>query len=626
MKTDAESPKKKWSITRIILISIPLVLIVAGLLVYLNFNKLLSVALNKAFELTLVSEVYELKFENLRVNPLEGNISVFDVTLQPREKPLNSYPYINSSLILKTNGLILEGVDLRLLLESNKLDLKKISITRPDIFLDVNSDNPIFFPFRDSSAVATTEEKKSLDSYFLEEFQLIDAAINVTNSIKKRDFNVQNFNISLKELLIDHNAGEDLIFLKHIDLSLGKFTGELKEDALKNLSFSDFKILFDSVDVKKNLDTLIYQFRDFTAGVDTLDIQTKDSLFHVTMNSFILSYQDQSIKMKQLSFKPNVSNAAIQKNYKFQHTQFSGTVGSFDIQGINFDSLIYSNKFFIEQVSIDSIFASIYKDNTKAKDLNHFPVYLGQTIAEIKNPLLIKQVSATNVNLTNEERKPDGALAKVHITRGTAELKNITNLAPKEELYLQAVGFLADVVQVNLDLKFNYNKPQFTFEGRMAQFNLIGLNPIIQAYTPAKFTGGVADEIRFSGVAQRTSASGTLKFLYHDLKVDLMLKEQAKWKSSVITFGANTALLSNNPISPTSPERAVKFQIERDMNKGFVNVIIKSILDGMKETMIMSKENRQEFNKTKREAKREAKKEAKKDNHEDLTRRMELFL
>jgi len=617
MNTDSKSPKKKWSVIRIILISIPIVLIGAGLLIYLNFNKLLSVALGKAFESTLVSEVYELKFENLRVNPLEGSIKVFDVTIQPRYKPLNSYPYINSYLILKTNGLILEGVDIRLLLESNKLKLTKISITKPDVFLDINSDNPTFFPFRDSTAVATTGEKKSLDSYFLEEFQLVDASINVTNSLKKRDFKVQNFNISLKDLQVNHKSGEDLIFLKHIDLSLGKFTGDLKEDGLKNLSFSDFKINFDSVDVQKNLDTLIYKFRDFTAGVDTLDIQTKDSLFHVTMNSFNLSYQDQSIKMRQLSFKPNVSNAAIQKNYRFQHTQFSGTVATLDILGMNFDSLIYSNKFFIEQISLDSIFASIYKDNTKAKDLNHFPVYLGQTIAAIKTPVRIKEVKATNVNLMNEERKPDKTIAKVHVTRGTTVLKNITNLAPKEELTLHLVAYLADKVEVDLGLKFSYNSPQFTFEGRMTQFNLIGLNPIIQAYTPAKFTGGVADEVKFSGVAQKTSASGTLKFLYHDLKVDMMLKEQAKWKSSVITFAANTALHTNNPISATSPERAVKFQIERDMNKGFVNVIIKSILNGMKETMIMSKENRHDFNQTKREAKREAKearKEAKKEN------------
>ncbi|MDI1323977.1 MAG: DUF748 domain-containing protein [Algoriphagus sp.] len=561
----------------------------------------------------MVSEVYELKFENLRINPFEGSISVFDVTLQPREKPLNSYPYINSSFRLKTDGLILESVDIMLLLESNKLDLKKISINKPEIYLDINSDNPTFFPFRDSTDVSPAGKKKSLESYFLEEFQLVDASFNVTNSVKKREFRIQNFNISLQDLLVDHHSGEDLIFLKHIDLSLEKFTGNLKEDPLQHLSFSDFKIKLDSVDLQKNLDTLIYQFQDFTAGVDTLDIQTKDSLFHVTMTSFNLSYQDQSIKLRELSFKPNVSNAVIQKNYKFQHTQFSGTVGSLDILGVSFDSLIYSNKIFIDEVLLDSVSAAIFKDNTKAKDLNHFPVYLGQTIAGIKTPIRIKQVKATNVNLTNEERKPDGTIAKVHITNATADVKNITNLAPNEELLLDAVAYLAEKVKVSLGLKFSYLNPQFSFEGGMSNFKLTDLNPIIQAYTPAKFTDGTADEIQFSGIAQRTSASGTLKFLYHDLKIDLKLQDQAKWKSSVITFGANTALLSNNPVSSDSPERVVKFKVERDVNKGFVNVIIKSILNGMKETMVMSKENRHDFNKAKKEAKREARKVEKKE-------------
>ena len=615
MNADSNVQKKKWSLKRIILISIPLLLIVAGSLFYLNFNKLLSVALNKVFESSLVSEVYELKFENLRVNPIEGSISVYDVTLQPREKPLNSYSYINSSFILKTEGLILKSVDIMLLLKSNKLDLDRISITKPAIDLVVNSNNPIFFPFKDSSAPSPEGKKKTLDSYLLEEFQLIDATFHVTNSAKKREFRIQNFNISVQQLFLDQNPGEDLFFFRHIDLSLGKFSGSLTEGPIQEVSFSDFKIKIDSVDIQKNLDTLIYKYQDFTAGVDTLDIQTEDSLYHVTMNSFNLSYQDHSIKLRKLSFKPNVSESVIQKKYKYQHTQFSGTVGSVDILNLNFDSLIYRDKIFIDEIVLDSVSAAIYKDKRKPMDMNHFPEYLGQTIGKIKSPILIKQVKATNVNLTNEELKPDGTSAKVIIARVTADLKNITNLAPNEELSLSATAFLADKVQVRLGIRFSYLKPEFSFEGGMSRFPLKDLNPIIQAYTPAKFIGGTADEIQFSGIAQRSSSSGTLKFLYHDLEVDLKLQDQAKWKNSVITFGANTALLSNNPVSPDSPDRVVKFHAERDMNKGFVNLIIKSILNGMKETMIMSKENRKDFNKTKKEAKREARKGAKKEKN-----------
>ncbi len=131
------------------------------------------------------------------------------------------------------------------------------------------------------------------------------------------------------------------------------------------------------------------------------------------------------------------------------------------------------------------------------------------------------------------------------------------------------------------------------------------LNTLIQAYTPAKINNGITDEISFSGVAEQTKASGMMKFLYHDLEVDLELQDQARWKSSVIAFAANSAVHSSNPASPNQPPREVRFDVDRDMNKGFVNVIIKSILNGLKETMIMSKENRKAFKETKRGAKKE---------------------
>jgi len=74
-----------------------------------------------------------------------------------------------------------------------------------------------------------------------------------------------------------------------------------------------------------------------------------------------------------------------------------------------------------------------------------------------------------------------------------------------------------------------------------------------------------------------------MKFLYHDLEVDLNLPKKAKWKNSVIAFAANTALNSSNPGSAKLPPRIVQFRAERNMNKGFINIIIKSLLGGLKE-------------------------------------------
>jgi hypothetical protein len=102
-----------------------------------------------------------------------------------------------------------------------------------------------------------------------------------------------------------------------------------------------------------------------------------------------------------------------------------------------------------------------------------------------------------------------------------------------------------------------------------------------------------------------------MKYLYHDLDIDLALKEQAKWKSAVLSFAANTILPTANPSSADMPSRIVQFDIERDMHKSFINVILKSLFAGLKETMVMSKENRKENREAKKEAKKEAKNEQK---------------
>jgi hypothetical protein len=158
-------------------------------------------------------------------------------------------------------------------------------------------------------------------------------------------------------------------------------------------------------------------------------------------------------------------------------------------------------------------------------------------------------------------------------------------------------------VHFGATLAFDYTKPQFKFEGVLDKFNLPDLNPVIEAYTPAKITNGVVDQISFSGVAGVASSTGTMKFLYHDLEVDIQLKKKAKWMSSVLSFTANQALHESNPPSDKLPPREVKFKVERDPRKGFINLLLKSLLNGLKETMFMSKENRKAYKEAKKKFK-----------------------
>ena len=613
METEIKSTKKKRSIKKTLLwivAGFTVAVSIAAFFLYNNFNRLLSDALIKSFNSNIVSDVYELKFERLGVNFLLGNIDVYNVEMKPREKPLHNYPYINTSFQLKTGKILLKNVEILTLLKSNILKLERVEIAEPDIQLLISDKIPTIFPFKDSTLVATpaqTGSELSIESFLLKEFDIVNAAFHVTNTARKREFNVKNFNFSLRDLVIAQLPGKDVMSYKHVDFSIGEATGSLQKEPLKYVHFKDYTIAIDSLEIKKSVDTMIFHFTDFTAGVDSLDVQTEDNIFHLTLASFDLSYKNRSIKLQGLSFKPNISEAAMQAKFKYQHTQFSSTIGTLQLKGLNFDSLIYGGKIFIDQVSLDKVTAAIFKDKTKPFDKTHFPVYLGQTIKAIPIPLLIKDVKATNVNLVNRERNPDGSYAKANINRATLEVKNITNFSSHQMLVMKADAYVENKAHFNLVLNFNYLQPQFSFDGAIKQFNLPDLNPLIEAYTPASVKKGTVDEMTFSGNVYRTNSTGTMKFLYHDLAIDLELEKKAKWKSTVLSFGANALLPGANPASAAKPPRIVEFHAERDMNKSFVNILIKSILAGLKETMIMSKENRKDY----REAKKDAKKEAK---------------
>jgi len=611
--------KKKGRTKRIILrvTAVFFLLLIAGLVfLYYNLNRLLTNALTKSFHSNIISDVYELKFEKLSVNLLAGNVSVYNVEMNQLENSLNNYPYINSSLRLKTHKMILKNVQLSTLLKSGILKLDKIEIIEPEVEFRIEDKIPVFFPLKDTAASQSKKtNKRFIESFVLKEFHMVDASFHSTNEAREREFNIKKLNFSISDLLIDQQPGRDLISYKNVHISIGEFTGSLQKRALKYLTFKDFNINIDSLNVEQTPDTSVYHFADFSTGLKELDIQTADSLFNINMRSFDLSYKDRSIKMNDIVFKPNVSQARLQAEHKFQSTDFSGSAGSLNMTGVNFDSLIHKGKIFVDEIILDKVSASIYKDKTKPVDTKKFPQYIGQSVKAIKPPLLIKQVKATNVTLVNKERNPDGSIATANLHRATLEVKNITNLSFDEALMIKANAYIENKAHLNLSLSFDYLKPQFSFDGRIEKFNLPDLNHLIGAYTPASINKGTVDEITFSGIAYRASAGGTMKFLYHDLDIDIDLEGKAKWKSSVLAFGANTVVPAANPASADKPQRIVKFSVERDMNKAFINLIIKSVLNGLKETLIMSKENKQSYREKKKELRKEKKKQNKKEKN-----------
>jgi hypothetical protein len=604
ISTEGKRPRKKVFLW--LLASLVAIIVIASVCISVRLNQLVADALLKSFNSTAASDVYELKFDKLRVNFFRGNIRVMNVVIQPRQKPLHTYLYINSTFRLTTRNLLLENVQILTLFRTSKLRLIKIEIVKPDIQVQMAGERNIFIPFADSSAAAgkrIKDLKRFFDSYFLAELKLVDASFQLINKGKKREFLVDKLNISLTGLMLSQIPGRDLVSFKQVNLRIGEISGKMQNEAIRKVSIKNFSLNIDSLNIQNSIDTLIYHFVNFNTGMKNLDILTADSTFRIGAQSINISYPTKSVILAGLSFKPNISRASVQKRFRFQVPQFSGTIDTISILDINFDTLIYQNKLFVDEIDLTNVRTSVFKDKTKPLNQDNIPDYPGQLVKAIPFPVMIREIKAIGVNIDNVERKTDGNIARVKIQRGTIDIQNITNLPTDKMLTLIAHAYIENKAYFDLGLNFSYLKPQFSFSGKVGKFNIPDFNPFIQSYLPVSFNKGTNDDITFSGNAYRTNASGTMKFLYHDLNIEANLPDKPKWQNSVITFAANTFLNNANPPAAGRPARVVGFKADRDMNRGFINIILKSVFAGMKETLIISKGNKQAYKEARKAAK-----------------------
>ncbi len=602
---------RKW--WKIIVLAIIMILAVLSFYVYTNFNRLISNAIMQSFNSNVISNVYDLNFDHLNINMITGEVKIRNVAISPKKIPLQLYPYINSSFVLHTRRINLSHVDIYALLKQNRLQVSTIEIEKPEISVQLKGKNHVLFPLKNGDKSSETKIellKKYLDSYFLKEFILRDASLTMEDENEGSSYKIGALNISVKDIHLGQLVGVDSLSFRKADLGLTDFLIHYKTGAFKLMESKNFELNIDSFAIQQRPDTVDFQVADYRTQIQGWKLVTTDSVYAISAKSVELSRRDKALHISDAIMKPTVTHDEFNRLRKYQKELYSISVKKVDLLNISLDSLRLYRTILIGQVNLDSADVLIYRDKTKDIDLKRFPEFPGQQLNSIGIPLTISELNISESALEYMEKKADGGLASVKIRRLNLSAQNISNQIPGSRLSVKLNGYLENKVQCDLALEFSYRKPEFSFKGALKPFELTDLNSIIEAFAPAGVKKGIVDAIAFSGNGYEHQATGNMEFLYHNLELNIDLKKYSKLKNSLISFAANSYLNSSNPVSPGKAARVVKFNVERDRNKGFMNLVIKSVISGLQETMLPSKENR----KLNRDSKKALKKEQKEQN------------
>lgn len=533
---------KKWSILLGVLI-----------VLFFSINSILAVVVSTIVNTQLEEINKQGKFKvsvgKISLNVFVGNLNIKNVNVKPDSlffenfKEGNTQKASTSEFIL--SDLKVRGFGIYDVLINKEIHVRKIIAKGLQLNL-YKSDKHY------EKHVSDLNDKKS-DSLFIKGINEIDF-----NSIVFDDFEVRVMNAQTADTLFLYKEKECEI--SGIDL--------IAHPTIKN---------YFEIDKE-----------DLTINLDKQEIQTNDGNYKLFLNKITYDYKTRSLLLANFKMNPTIEKEKLASTYRYNSEVYEFETGAIQLKGFHLDSILRTGIIKIDTVLVEHPIIGIYKDQTKPFNLNKRPKFLNQTLKALKQPLHIEKVLIQN-GLFSYWEKHEGfnELMTLDITDLNAEISNVTSLKEHltsgSNLTMNIQGKLSKVAPFQLDILMHYNtwNNSYSFKGIVGEANFIHFNPAIYPAAGIKFDGGKLQSMNFTVHGTPAGSSGKMTMLYTNINGNF-IKEHKKKKA--ISWIGNSLIVDSNP-SKRGNLRVAEIEFERVPYKGFGNLLWKSVMSGMVNTI-----------------------------------------
>jgi len=596
-KKKKKSTRKKRGLLNIILV---VLVLLGGIFYYVsyNINQIISSKITEIYGQSQLVDYYDFNFSKIRVNILKGNIKIYHISFVPKKDIDQSFFEKNGNIRVDINKIILKGTNVYTFISDNRISISEYSVRQCDI--SITNLNNRFKPF------AFIKSKNNNDSLSLwidiDRIDIENARFNyITNKENKFENSFQDFNLKIQDFSFINNFGQVEVALSDLDAYFSRVVFHNE----KGISVSVGKLEFDINRLKINNsdDSFNYEYGEFFIKLKNTSLNTKNNLYNITTNELVIDELNNNLEINGIKITPKLNKSEFAHKYKYQTIRPEIEAKKLYLTNITYSDIIHYERIIADSLIIDGVEVDLYKDKTVAINKNFVPNYLAKQIFAIKMPIDINVVKANDIDIYFTAKQENKTISKIDIQNLNGYLLNVQNKNPKEKLKLFAEGKIHNTIPFDVSIDFDYSRDYFKYKGRVFKSDLHSISSVIRSFAPTRVQSGRVKSIDFYGFAGRTESKGKMIFLYNDLKLDLDVsksKNSKNFQNFIFSTAANTILYTNNPLHEGVPTRKVEYKVVRDMNKGFINLLVKSVLMGAKESVIPSKENRKAYKETKR--------------------------
>ena len=336
---------------------------------------------------------------------------------------------------------------------------------------------------------------------------------------------------------------------------------------------------------------IIKQF-DFNA--QELKTVSADSMYTMTVLKINYSATSKALTISSFAIQPNYTEYEFADRHQFESDRFEAEFSQVSVQGFSAGDYIKSGNLTSSYLEIGKIKMEAFRD--KRKEFRHVnKPMLQEVICTFPGTINIDSACILNGSVTYTEHAEEANEAgMIWFDELKACIYNISNdtVYKTREAYLEikAEAMLMGKGKANIYFKGRIfdSENTFTVNGTLSGMEVMEMNPILEKNAFVYATAGKVESMDFSITADKNGAAGKMKMIYKGLDLTIKNKDTddtTALKEQIISLIANMKVMDSNPM-PGEEVRIGIIDYERDPEKFLFNYIVKSIMSGIKSSLV----------------------------------------
>lgn len=328
---------------------------------------------------------------------------------------------------------------------------------------------------------------------------------------------------------------------------------------------------------KTNLDLLglVIDAKGKNYDIQDVRFNTKDLKFPINNGFYTLNIGEIDVNKQAATLK--ISDSRMISTYpkwEFAHHHpthkdwFDVSAGNITLSGLDYSAFFRQNRLRAKHLQVDDVMLQNLKNQQIEITHNIMPlIYEG--LYKLPVELDIDSADVSNFSVIYEELAKKGtypgAITFIGMNGKVSGLTNIVS-SPNQYINLDVDGMFMNrgYFKAKWDIPVDPNNDCFILEGHVPYLDLRDLNRIFTPLANAEVKTGVLNDFWFRTEASSVGARADMRFLYNDLKINILKNNEEESPNKFISGLANLIIRSNNPNKPKDKPRTSHLTIERD--------------------------------------------------------------